>query len=89
VWRHFPGGRHTSGHLADTLNAPVRFEVLPGCRGDGTFDGAASAEVLSDAAGRAGAPFKGTRRGLVRLRVSSFAATSAVNTLVVVEGGPW
>lgn len=70
-------------------NVPVRFEVLSGSRGDGAFNDAPSAEVLSDAAGRASALFKGTRRGMVRIKVSSPAATNTVNIAVVVEGSLW
>jgi hypothetical protein len=64
---------------------PVHFEVLPDSEGSATIDGGSSADVYTDATGKATTVLTGDARGLVRVSVSSAATADSTNIPVVVQ----
>lgn len=71
-------------HGSPVLGATVRFEIECDSRGSGTFNGSAAAQVVTSPDGTASAQFTATRRGIVRVKVTSQAAQNALTIPLVV-----
>jgi len=85
-----PGEQSTLSVLvrqnADPVSgALVRFEIDPSSRGNGSFNGSPAAEVSSDATGRASVSLQAEERGIVRIQVTSSAASNEAHITVPVR----